>query len=111
MKETNMKIRVKKLFPIIILVVSTFLFYAQAVDSEVFASKAFVATEANPSSTSSTLYLDFYVRTNTSNSQLGISRINLYDVTTGSSTAYAGPMKSGISYDSQVILPATKGHR
>lgn len=111
MKGINMTKRIKKSFPVIVLVVSTLLFYAQAADSEVFASKTFVATQANLISSSSTLYLDFYVRTNTSNSQLGISRIDLYDVTTGSSAAYAGPKKAGISYDDQIALPATKGHR
>lgn len=103
--------RLKKSFSAILLVICALSFCAQATNSDVFASKTFVASEANLVSISSTLYLDFYVRTNTSNNQLGISRIDLYDITTGSNTAYAGPKKSGVIYDDRVAIPATRGHR
>lgn len=103
--------KMKRFFPVGLLLVWTLSFCAQATDVDILASKTFVASEADLISTSSTLYLDFYVRTNTSNNQLGVSRIDLYDVTAGSNVAYAGPKKAGISYEDQIALPATKGHR
>lgn len=86
-------------------------FSAQAADASVLADKVFVTAEAQLIETSTTLYLDFYVVTNTYIDQLSVSRIKLHDLTTGESTTYTGPQISGSSYDGRTALPATKGHR
>lgn len=106
-----MKKRLNRYVSMFLLAVFALTFSAQAVDTSVLADKVFVAAEAQLIETSTTLYLDFSVKTNTYNNELGVSRIDLYDVTTGSNAAYAGPKKSGTSYDDQIALPATKGHR
>lgn len=103
-----MKNKIKRMVSVLLLVVCALSFSAQAT---VYESKEFRKTEASLSATSSTLYLDFYVKTNTINSQLGIKSIKLYDVTTGSNKIYAGPMSSGIEYQDSCAVPATKGHR
>ena len=106
-----MQKKISKLVAVILLVVCTLSFSAQAADNSVFADKTFAATSASLTSTSANLYLDFSVQTNIYCSQIGISTINLYDLTTGKNIVYAGPQTSGSRYTDDCILPATKGHR
>ena len=106
-----MRKRLNKYVSLFLLAVFALSFSAQAVDTDALADKVFVTAEAQLIETSTTLYLDFYVVTNTYNDQLGVSRIKLHDLTTGKSITYTGPQISGSSYDGRAALPATKGHR
>lgn len=106
-----MKKKLNRYVSLFMLAVFALSFSAQAADTSVLADKVFIASEAQLIETSTTLYLDFYVSTNTYNNQLGVSRIKLHDLTTGNSTTYTGPKISGTNYSDLVTLPATKGHR
>lgn len=106
-----MRKRLNKYVSLFLLAVFALSFSAQAADTDALADKVFVTAEAQLIETSTTLYLDFYVVTNTYNDQLGVSRIKLHDLTTGKSITYTGPQISGSSYDGRAALPATKGHR
>lgn len=106
-----MQKRLNRYVSLFLLAVFALSFSAQAADTSILADKVFITSEAKLIETSTTLYLDFSVKTNTYNNQLGVSRIKLHDLTTGNSTTYTGPKISGSSYSDQVALPATKGHR
>lgn len=106
-----MRKRLNKYVSLFLLAVFALSFSAQAADTDALADKVFVTAEAQLIETSTKLYLDFSVKTNTYNDQLGVSRIKLHDLTTGNSTTYTGPKTSGSSYSDRVALPATKGHR
>lgn len=106
-----MQKRLKRYVSLFLLAVFALPFSAQAADTSVLADKIFITAEAQLIETSTTLYLDFYVATNTYNNRLSVNRIKLHDLTTGNSTTYTGPQISGSSYDGRAALPATKGHR
>lgn len=106
-----MQKRLNRYVSLFLLAVFALSFSAQATDTSALADKVFITAEAQLIETSTTLYLDFSVKTNTYNNQLGVSRIKLHDLTTGNSTTYTGPQISGSNYDDRAALPATKGHR
>lgn len=106
-----MQKKMKRFISLILLVAFAMSFCAQASDASVLADKHFTYTKAQLIENSTTLFLDFSVKTNTYNNQLGVSLIMLHDLTAGTNTAYTGSFNSGTSYAARVIIPATKGHR
>lgn len=104
--------KLRKLIPTFLLLTFVFIFGASAVEIQPHANKLFVHTEAVLSDKNSELQLYLYAYTNASNNKIGVSRIVLHDLSTGSESNYGASYSSGISFEKTVLLSkAIKGHR
>lgn len=102
----------KRILSVFLLVVYAVSFSAFAAETEPYASKQFTRSEASLKSVSGSLFLDFHVATTTANSKIGISQVELHDVTNGAQVYCTGLTNSGKDFsDIFCIYSGVKGHR
>lgn len=100
-----------RIISVILTVAFALIFSAGAVDMQPFSNKYFMKAEANLF-VSFGLNLDFNVRTNLDNNQIGVGKVVLHDMTTDSTTNYPGTSGSGKKFSDAIKLSgAIKGHR